>query len=399
MSERLYYTDAYLSAFKASIVDRLQSAGGPAVVLDRTAFYPTSGGQPFDTGEIAGIRVVDVVDGEDGRVMHVLEREVDATGLVECRIDWDRRFDHMQQHTGQHVLSAAFERVGGIRTESVHFGAASCTIDVSASVTPEIASAAEADANRVVCENRPVHVRFVTDAEAARLPLRKPPVREGRLRLVEVDGVDLSACGGTHVARTGEIGLIAVLGFERYKGGTRVEFACGRRAHAHYTRMRDTTASVARLLACAADDVVVATERLQNEVKQQRHVTRDLQQRLAELEGERLRGAAVPRDGLSVVAEHLADWDGQGLRNLAAAVTRDGSYVCILVGGTPINVVVARGPGARVDAAAVVRSLTGRFGGRGGGRSELAQAGGLVGEPVDVLEAAMAALGSGGFLT
>jgi alanyl-tRNA synthetase len=394
MSDRLYYTDAYLTAFQASIVDRRQSVGAPAVVLDRTAFYPTSGGQPFDTGEIAGVRVVDVVDGPDGRVMHVLDGDLNVTGPVECRIDWDRRFDHMQQHTGQHVLSAAFARVG-IRTESVHLGAATCTIDVSASVTPEIVAEAEADANRVVWENRPVQVRFVTDAEAAGLPLRKPPAREGLLRLIEIEGVDLSACGGTHVARTGEIGLVAVLGVERYKGGTRVEFACGRRAHGHYTRVRQTTASVARLLACGADDVVGATERVQNELKQQRQVVRELQQRLAEIEAGRLRATAVPRNGLLIVAEHLPEWDVQGLRTLAAAVAHEGTHACVLVGGRPMNVVVARGPDAGVDAAAVVRALTGRFGGRGGGRPELAQAGGLTGDAADVLEAATAALGSG----
>ena len=395
MTERLYYTDAYLTTFQASIIERLQSGGAPVVVLDRTAFYPTSGGQPFDTGVIAGARVVDVRDHDEGRVEHVLDREVDSRGQVECRIDWDRRFDHMQQHTGQHILSASFERVSGIRTEGVHFGVATCTVDVSASLTPEIMSAVEADANHVVRENRTVHVRFVTEAEAAQLPLRKPPAREGSVRLIEIDGVDLSACGGTHVARTGEIGLIGVLGFERYKGGTRVEFVCGGRAERQYTRLRDRIAAVARLLSCAPDDVAVATERLQSEVKQQRQVVRDLQERLLNLEGDRLRRAAQQKNRLLVVAEHLANWDVQALRALAAMVTRDGPHVCVLVAGTPPNVVVARGPEARVDAADVVRTLTGRFGGRGGGRPELAQGGGFSGTADEILAAAVDQLGSG----
>ena len=396
MSERLYYTDSYLSRFDARVVERLESGGAPAVVLDRTAFYPTSGGQPFDTGELGGVRVVDVQDGEDDRVIHVLEREVDASSELEGRIDWDRRFDHMQQHTGQHVLSASFERLGGIRTESVHFGADTCTVDVSATLTPQIMSEVEHDANRAVWENRPVQVRFVNEAEAAQLPLRRPPARGGLLRLIEIEGLDLSACGGTHVAKTGEIGLIAVMGFEKYKGGTRVEFVCGARALRQYARARDTNAGVARLLACAPNEVTAATERLQNELKQQRSSMRELQQRLTDLEAHRLRSTAVSRNGLFVVADHLEEWDVQGLRGVAAAVLREGHVVCVLTGGTPLNVVVARGPAAAsVDAAAIVRALTGQFGGRGGGRPELAQAGGLSGAPHEVLAAAVAKLGSG----
>jgi len=295
----------------------------------------------------------------------------------------------MQQHTGQHVLSAAFEHVNGSRTESVHFGADLCTVDLSATLTSNAVRAAEDEANRAVWQNHPVHVRFVDETEAAHLPLRKPPARGGRLRLIEIEQVDLSACGGTHVARTGEVGLIGIVGFERYKGGTRIAFVCGERALGHYRVLRDRAAAVAGLLACAPADVASATERLQGEVKQQRQTFRVIQQRLIELEGERLRDSAISRNGLRIVARHLADWDIQGLKSLAAALASQPQYVAILLGGEPLTLVVARSREATVDAAAVIRAVTARFGGRGGGRPEVAQAGGLSGSAEEILAAAV----------
>ena len=389
-SSRLYYTDAYVTRFEAEIVDRLNWQGRPAVVLDRTAFYPTSGGQPFDTGEIGGARVIDVVDGDDGRIVHVVDGDVVSGPGVHCGIDWARRFDHMQQHTGQHVLSAAFERTAGIRTESFHLGTETCTIDVSATVSSEAASAAEHEANRVIWQNLPVTVRFVDEAEIPRLALRKPPpVRAGVLRVIEIEGVDLSACGGTHVARTGEIGLIGIGSIERYKGGTRVEFVCGGRALSRFRQVHDALAASARQLGCAPADVPAGIDRLQTESKQQRNALRDVQQEVSELRGAQLRGQAVRRGNLSVVARHLTGLDPSALKALAAAVASEPGHVAIVIAGDPVSVVVARGPAGEVDSSAVIRALIARFGGRGGGRTELAQAGGLSGTPDEILAAAL----------
>jgi len=237
VTERLYYTDPYTTEFDAHIVGAEAHEGRPAVVLDRTAFYPTSGGQPFDTGQLGGVAVVDVVDRDDGTILHVIERELQA-GPVRGRIDWTRRFEHMQQHTGQHVLSAAFERVVGARTESFHLGSVSSTIDLGRMVSAGEIDRAEDEANRVVWEDRPVTIRFADAEEAAKLPLRKEPARTGRLRLIDVENFDISACGGTHVARTGAIGMIAIAGSERVRGGTRVEFLCGVRALRGYRALR-----------------------------------------------------------------------------------------------------------------------------------------------------------------
>ena len=233
MTHRLYYHDPYLQAFDATI-SRVEPRGDRlGVWLDQTAFYPTSGGQPFDTGTLgpsgtsASLRVVDVVDEDDGTIVQIVEPgtlTLESGQAVHGVIDWPRRFDHMQQHTGQHVLSAAIARLFGVATVSFHLGAAVSTIDVARELSLAEVTAAENEANRVVWEDRPVAIRFASAEEAAAMPLRKEPARGGTLRLVDVDKFDLSACGGTHVARTGGIGVVAVASWERFKGGQRISF-------------------------------------------------------------------------------------------------------------------------------------------------------------------------------
>jgi alanyl-tRNA synthetase len=209
MTERLYYTDPYLREFDATLIETIPHEGRTALVLDRTAFYPSSGGQPADAGAFHDVRVLDVVEAADGRVLHIVDRAPSTTAL-HGSIDWTRRFDHMQQHTGQHVLSAAFDRLFGIRTESFHLGAESSTIDLAREVTASEIERAEDESNRIIWEDRPVSIRFVNAAEARTLGLRKETAREGTIRLIDVTDFDLSACGGTHVARTGAIGIIAI---------------------------------------------------------------------------------------------------------------------------------------------------------------------------------------------
>ncbi len=260
MTERLYYLDSYLQTFDARLVSVGQVGGRPSVVLDRTVFYPTSGGQPFDTGTLGGARVLDVVEREDGAILHVVEREVEVSvsgigdssiEIVTGRIDWPRRFEHMQQHTGQHVLSAAIDQVCGVRTESFHLGAASATIDLARELTLAEIADAEDLANAVVWEDRPVGIRFVDAEDSSALQLRKESARTGTLRIVDVEGFDVSACGGTHVTRTGAIGIIAVSGWERLRGGTRLEFRCGVRALHRHRLLRDTVDAGRRLLSTA----------------------------------------------------------------------------------------------------------------------------------------------------
>ncbi len=379
MTERLYYTDPYVREFDAQVLDVSAHDGRPAAVLDRTAFYPTSGGQPFDTGRLGGAAVVDVVDRDDGAVVHVLDVPV-AAGPIHGQIDWPRRFEHMQQHTGQHVLSAAFDRLFDVRTESFHLGSASSTIDLARTVSAVEMAAAEDEANRIVWEDRPVGIRFADAEEAAKLPLRKEPARTGRLRLVDVEGFDISACGGTHVARTGAIGTIAIAGSERFRGGTRVEFLCGVRTLQGYRALRDAVASSIRLLSVHPGELAAGIERLQTDAKDARRLLKDLQVRLAAFEGAALAERAEPLGAHRVAVGALEGWDANGLRTIAAAVTaRSGHAVALFSAPPPSAVVIARAPDGSVDCAAVLKALTARFGGKGGGRPDLAQGGGLQG--------------------
>ncbi len=385
MTQRLYYTDAYLTGFTASVTEVLDVDGRAAVVLDRTAFYPTSGGQPFDTGVLNGVGVAGVVDLTDGRIAHIVEAALTPGNEVSGQIDWGRRFDHMQQHTGQHVLSASFDRVHGARTESFHLGTETSTIDFATTLAVDAIAAAEQDANRIVWEDRPVRVRFVSEAEAASLRLRKEPARSGALRLVEVDGCDLSACGGTHVASTGAVGIIAVTGFERFKGGTRVEFVCGGRALARLRQQRDVIAGAVRHLSVVPAELPGAIERLQDDIKAQKQAARALQQRLVRYEADACAARAVPLGDLHLVAERVEGWDAQGLKELATGIaSRDGYAAVLLSAETPPLIVIARAADVRLDAGAVLKQLTARFGGKGGGRPELAQ-GGALGAPHDVI--------------
>ena len=394
MTERLYYTDPYLREFDARVIRVHDVDGRPGVVLDRTAFYPSSGGQPFDTGTIGGARVVDVVDGEDGTIVHVVEGEVEVSvpapelQILDGRIDWPRRFDHMQQHTGQHVLSAAIDQVCGVRTESFHLGPVSSTIDLARELTAAEITASEDLANTVVWEDRPVVIKFV-DAGDPALQLRKESARTGTLRIIDIDRFDVSACGGTHVARTGAIGIIAIAGWERLRGGTRLEFRCGSRAlHAHRL-LRDTAAAGGRLLSTGVEELPAAIERLQDDGKELRRRLKDLEGRLAGYEADAIAAHAVEIRGFRVAAEAIPDADMNAIKTIAqGVVSRPGYIAVLLTTSQPASVIVARAPDVPVDAGRLLKQLTTHFGGKGGGRPELAQGGGLRARADEIVAAA-----------
>ena len=390
MTERLYYTEGHLTTFDAHVVEVGELDGRFVAVLDRTAFYPTTGGQPHDVGTLGDRRVTDVVDREaDGAVLHILDGPVDTGAVVSGAIDWTRRFDHMQQHTGQHVLSAAFLRVAGIATVSFHLGADLSTIDLAGVPSPDVIAQAEDSANHVVWEDRPVTIRFVSGDEAARLPLRKEPVRGGTLRLVEVPDFDLSACGGTHVARTGAIGVIAVQSWERYKGGTRVTFACGGRALRQFRTARDVVAAAVRQLSIQPSELPDTVSRLQAESKTLRSEIRALSEQLAVHEASALAAESEPLGGRRVVCRAMDGRDGAALKALAQAVASRPGHVAVLVSASrPALIVAARSADEATDAGALVKALIARFGGKGGGRPDGAQGGGLDAEPSVIVEAA-----------
>ena len=390
-SERLYYTDPYLVEFDAVVRDVLKQNDRWKVVLDRTAFYPTSGGQPFDIGTIGEANVVDVFDQEDGTIGHLVDRELETNSRVRGHVDWSRRFDHMQQHTGQHLLSAAFERETGARTVSFHLGTSASTIDLDKELTADEIAKVEEKANAVLWEDREVCVRFVTASEAAKLPLRKDPTREGELRIIEINDYDMSACGGTHVRRTGAIGLIAIPGFERFKGGLRVEFVCGTRALRAYRTLKSAVSGSVRLLSVLPDELPSAIEKLQSAGRNQQKSQEGLYERLAAHEAASLASAAERIGAVNAVLATVSGWDANGLKKLASSVAaKPGTVAVLLTAEAPMLVVVARSQDLTLDAGALLKNLIDQYGGRGGGKGAMAQGGGLTGELRAILDAARA---------
>ncbi len=394
MSERLYYVDSYIREFDATVERVTSDSGGQRTIveLDRTAFYPTSGGQPHDTGMLGGAAVADVVELPDGAIGHVLETRAPEAAFhagetVHGAIAWPRRFVHMQQHSGQHVLSAAVERLFGVATVSVHLGSTSSTIDLVRELTRDEITAAETEANAVVWEDRPVTVRFVAAPEAAALPLRRESRREGTLRLIDIDRFDLSACGGTHVSRTGEIGVIVVTAWERFKGGQRIEFACGSRALSRARAMRDSLGAAIRLLSVQAEDVPDQIARLQAD---RRHDQRELARLREELRRHRAEelAATAHQSRIGRLVLQVVDVDAGTLKTLAADVSsRPGHVAALVTRARPAVAVLSRATDVTLSARAVLGRVAAAFGGRGGGRDELAQAGGLDGDPQTILEA------------
>ena len=390
-SERLYYTDAHLVEFDAVVREVLPQEDRWKIVLDRTAFYPTSGGQPFDTGTIGEARVVDVFEQEDGTIGHLVDRAIETNSRVRGHVDWSRRFDHMQQHTGPHLLSAAFEREAGAKTVSFHLGTSASTIDLDKELPTDQIARVEDAVNGVLWEDREVSVRFLTAHEAAKLPLRKEPAREGELRIIDIKDYDLSACGGTHVRRTGAIGVIGISGFERFKGGLRVEFVCGGRALRAYRSLKNSVSGSVRLLSVLPEELPSAIEKLQTAGRSQQKAHEGLYERLAAHEAASLASSGEKVGAVNVVAAAVSGWDANGLKKLAASITAKPATIAVLLTTeSPSLIVVSRSQDLSLDTDALLKNLIDRFGGRGGGKGTMAQGGGLTGDPRAILDAARA---------
>jgi alanyl-tRNA synthetase len=388
-SERLYYSDAYLVEFDAVVREVLRQNDRWKITLDRTAFYPTSGGQPFDTGTIGEAKVVDVFEQEDGTIGHLVDRELEMNSRVRGHVDWGRRFDHMQQHTGQHLLSAAFERETGAKTLSFHLGTSASTIDLDKELPADQIVRVEDAVNGVLWEDREVCVKFVTANEATKLPLRKEPLREGELRIIEIKDYDLSACGGTHVRRTGGIGVIAISNFERFKGGLRVEFVCGGRALRTYRSLKNSVSGSVRLLSVLPDELPSAIEKLQTVGRSHEKSQEGLYERLAAHEAASLASSGEKVGATNVVAAAVSGWDANGLKKLASTIVAKPATVAVLLTTeSPMLIVVSRSQDLSFDTGALLKNLIDRFGGRGGGKGSMAQGGGLSGDPRAILDAA-----------
>ena len=367
-TSRAYYDESYAREFRAHVT----AVEGNRVFLDQTAFYPTSGGQPHDLGRLGGAALVDVVD-EGERVAHVVEGALPAVGAaVEGVIDWARRFDHMQQHSGQHLLSAAFEALAGIRTVSFHLGQESSTIDVEApSIAPALIAALEIRANELIQENRPLAISY-EDADAA-MGLRKASEREGTLRIITIADLDRSACGGTHVRSTGEIGALLIRKTEKIRNTIRIEFLCGMRA-VHRARLDyDALSAAARCFSSPLDNVPALVSAQVAKIAESEKARQKLEMALAAEAGRALyRTTEAPANGARLAIERHAAID-EAVRSRAVGFAEGGRGVYLATGAEGPGFLLAIATDAGTDAAQFMKPLLQRLGGKGGGTAALAQ--------------------------
>jgi alanyl-tRNA synthetase len=384
-TERLYYHDSHLLEFDARVIDVSERDDGAiAVILDRTAFYPTGGGQPNDTGTLGEARVVDCIDAEEQGVLHVVQGPVPQIGdTVHGKIDPLRRLDHLQQHTGQHILSAAFVKLFDAPTHSFRVMEHECEIDVALEdPTDEKIEKAVDLANQTIWHNRAVAIREVTAEEAARLPLRKGPAREGELRLIEITDFDLTPCGGTHAQGTGEVGVIAVRGWERAKGLTRIQFMAGWRVISDYRKANRTVAETAALFSAGRHDTPSLVAKLIDENKKLTRRVRELDEIACRVEAEELLSSLSLEPGhppdLQLVTRIFDDREAESLKHLALALIVHPNVIALLASrdSNTARLVFARSKDATGDMNALMRKACEMIDGRGGGKPEMAQGGG-----------------------
>lgn len=384
MTLRLYYEDAYRTEFDAQIVRLIPGKKGTSgIILNQTCFYPTSGGQPCDHGVLDFQPVFDVVE-EGGEIVHWITGKLEGP-TVHGRIIWPRRFDHMQQHTGQHILSQAFLKLCGAQTISFHLGEETATIDLDRAILEADEAAKVEDlANEIVFANRPVLTYFVSPEQVATLELRKVPAVETNIRIVEVEGFDRSPCGGTHCSHTGEVGLIAIRKWERRGQETRVEFVCGWRALRDYRWKTATVNELALAFSVKDRELTAAVLRLIQEASDNRRELHRLREELLATEAASLLAKARFWNDTTVVVRSFHEREPQEVRLLASLLTAQQKTIALLgISGRQARLVFARSQDLPMDMAALLKKTCASLGGSGGGQAHIAQGGGFPGEQVN----------------
>lgn len=382
-TKRLYFDDPYQNDFEAKILDRRTHQEKPALILDQTCFYPEGGGQPADRGTLSGVTVLHVLE-QDGEILHILEDEIPGD-TVKGVIDWDTRLDHMQQHTGQHVLSQCFHRLLSGKTLSFHLGEKLSTLEIGlSSITDSDQDRIETCANRAVFQNREIKTYFVEGSEVSSVPLRRPPKKSGRIRVVEAVGFDYSACGGTHPHRTGEIGLIKILKREKIRSNLRFEFVCGNRALEDYRMKNRILTEVAARFSAGEADLPAVVDKLLSEQKESARIMKKLRSRLIEQEArEMVRDSHDP-----VILEQFKERTAQDVRQLALEVIQSPGRVVLfgLQSGERAHMVMARSEDMAIDLRELIPVVSPVLNARGGGRPSLVE---LAGDRPEALTEAM----------
>jgi alanyl-tRNA synthetase len=379
MTVKLYLEDPYRQRFSAEVIEQSEIQGQPAVVLNQTLFYPTAGGQPHDTGTLNDVPVVNVFEDARQQVVHLLKKPISGPE-VEGRIDWRRRFDHMQQHTGQHLLSQVFIQICRAATLSFHLGDESATLDVDrAGLASDAITAVEELANRMICEDRPVELHTVAKEELHRYPVRKPPAVEKNIRIVEIKDFDYSPCGGTHCSRTGEIGMIKIRRHENYKGGSRVHFLCGFRALKDYQSKSAVLKQIGDALSSGEGDLPKSIQKMQDELKQLRWEHNRLKKQWSGLEAKALASEVHRHADINVVEKIFEDRDPRELKILGQSVLENLPDAVILFGSRAqgkASLIFMRSENLTPDMGKLMQAACAVINGRGGGRPQQAQGGG-----------------------
>ena len=399
MQDRLYYRDAYIKKFESRIVDRgLSEDGKPYVILEETAFYPTGGGQPCDEGSINGIRVIDVEE-VDGHVRHILSKALpEEVNEVSCELDWQRRFDHMQQHLGQHILSASFVELYDAKTVGFHLGKERVTIDIDVdNISEEMIQRVESLANDIVTDNRPIEAKFIEHGELDQYPLRKTPKVTENIRLVIVPDFDYNPCGGTHPAHTSEVGMIKILDWERNKNTIRIAFVCGLRALYQLDSDHTTVKKLKQLLSASDYEVTQKVERLIEEKRELEKTMKQWQDKLLEAEAVSLLNDGEKLGQAIVVSQVFQNRTIQDLQKLVGAIVSksDCSIAFLAAQNDKIQFVFGRGKGVEADMNVLLKEILSKIDGKGGGTAFTAQGGGSSSiSPQELLSDAMQLLKS-----
>ncbi|MBA7598564.1 Alanine--tRNA ligase [subsurface metagenome] len=381
MAERLYYEDSYLKEFRAKILKKIKIDNQPAVVLDETAFYPTSGGQPYDKGVIQDVPVVEVVE-EGDEIIHILEKELKEkiNSEVVGKIDWKRRFDHMQQHLGQHILSGALIKLWNAETVSFHLGEEVCTLDIAKEkLTEEEAKKAEECANEIIFKNRLVKCYFVGGGEdLKRLNLRKVPEKTEKIRIIEVEDFDISACGGTHCQATGGVGMIKITKWEKRGEKIRLEFICGRRAWKDYFWKNEVIKNISNKLTIKDSELGEAIDRMLEERKEIGKELKEFKEKLQDYEAlDLLHNCAIKKGNIKVLSKVLEDKTVDEARRLANKITNLEDCVLLFgIKGERANLLLARSEDLNYDMNSLIKKACKFIDGRGGGVPNFAQGGG-----------------------
>jgi len=378
MTLHLYYDDSYSEEFDGIVLETRRVKDGHIAILDQTLFYHNSGGQPCDKGYLGSAAVNNVEEDSDGIILHFADSSLE-TGPVSGRIDWPRRFDHMQQHTGQHILSQAFVQIARAPTVSFHLGLHTSTIDVELAAPSEaMMEEIEKAATQIVFDNRPIRILNTTRDEQENLGVRKPSERTGEIRVIEIEGFDRSPCGGTHVRQTGEIGIISILGHERYKGGARIEFVCGDRALQTLRKDHGLLGQLGNLYSAHTDELPRLADKFFRERSAMARENSQLRNRIIESEAQEILNRADKLEGIATVRRSYTDRTIEDIKMLAQKITAGPAVVAILATvREDCQLVVARSQGVPGSCGEAVKGISGDLGGRGGGKPELAQAGGI----------------------